>query len=134
MELFPDISQMNTSDRASGAGLIAQQGLFGKGLAGNAIDLQIAGLLQVAAGQGLEIIEHSHVHRSSQIMVFFHHVGGGQLVINFFKQLLIFLAAGQVKHLIAFNDNAFEIFDTHDGAAAEAPKVTIGVDIDTGHG
>ena len=126
-KLLPHKTDVDTAHRAAGARRVAQQRLVGKGFTGDARDVRIGGLLKVLDGQRLEFVENGHVNRGAQVVIFVHHVGGGELLVHFLEEIGILFALGESECAITLNRNRLEIFASHNRATSEPAEVTVGI-------
>ena len=56
-------------------------------------------------------------------MVLFHHIRGGEQLMDLFEEFGICLAFGQMKRTITLNHDPLEVLSSHYGTATEASKV-----------
>ncbi|OPY07085.1 MAG: hypothetical protein A4E66_02103 [Syntrophus sp. PtaB.Bin001] len=134
LKAFPYKPDVDAPHRAARAGGIPEQRLFRKLLSRNVTDGGIGRPLEVADGQHLQFVQHCHVYGCADVVVLAHHVGIGELCIDFLKDLRILFRSRQWENRIAMNHDGLEVFAAHHRSAAESSEMAIGIDVDFRHG
>ena len=125
---------MDAAYRAAGTGRVPQQRRLCEALASDAMDVWVGSSLEVAPGQGFLFVQYGYVHRSAQIMILLHHVGGSKLLIDRFKELGVVLPFHKREAAIPDDDDGLQILGPQGSAAAQPPEMAVSVHINARHG